>query len=90
MEIKGRILIYTSLDCIFCVKAKQKLTELNLPFEEVILDSFPTVREEVKRRTGRKTVPQIFFNEIHIGGYEDLMKLVSSATDNSLVSFYDK
>lgn len=76
MDIKGRILIYTTFDCVSCIKSKQKFDELRLPYFEVVLDSFPSLREEVKRRTGQNTVPQIFFNEIHIGGYEDLQSAV--------------
>ena len=44
---------------------------------DVNLDHYPERRHEMQERTGRRTVPQIFFNSKHIGGFEDLKKLVS-------------
>ena len=58
------------------MKAKHTLQELGLPFNDVNLENFPQCRTYVKERTGRNTVPQIFFNSHHIGGNDDLQKLV--------------
>ena len=43
---------------------------------DVNLDKYPERRHEMQERTGRRTVPQIFFNDHHIGGFDDLKKLV--------------
>lgn len=78
MELKGRILIYSILGCPHCMRAKNILLEKNLPYTEVRLDLYPHIKEDVAKRSGGKhTVPQIFFNEIHIGGNDNLQKLVS-------------
>ena len=77
MELKGRILVYSILGCPHCMRAKNTLMELGLPYVDVRLDIYPKeVREELKRRTGKSTVPQIFFNAHHIGGNDELQKLV--------------
>ena len=47
-----------------------------VPYVEVNLDRYPGRRYEMQERTGRRTVPQIFFNNKHIGGFDDLKKLV--------------
>lgn len=77
MDLQGRILVYSILGCPHCMRAKSTLQELNLPYTDVRLDIYPkSVREYVQQRTGRSTVPQIFFNATHIGGNDDLQKLV--------------
>ena len=52
------------------------LTDLQVPFVDVNLEKYPERRYEMQERTGRRTVPQIFFNSMHIGGYDDIKKLV--------------
>ena len=52
------------------------LTDLQVPFVDVNLEKYPERRYEMQERTGRRTVPQIFFNSKHIGGYDDIKKLV--------------
>uniref|UniRef100_A0A914VZH9 DEP domain-containing protein n=1 Tax=Plectus sambesii TaxID=2011161 RepID=A0A914VZH9_9BILA len=77
-DAKGSVLIYSIVACPRCMKAKNRLTELGIPYKEVSLDNFPQCREEMEARTNGKTsLPQIFFNEIHIGGVEELDELIS-------------
>ena len=77
IELKGQILVYSIVGCPHCKRAKQTLRELGLPFAEVSLDSYDeSVRESVRERTGKRTVPQVFFNAVHIGGNEELQALV--------------
>ena len=76
MLLKGRIIVYSITGCHFCMKAKHILQELELPFTAVNFDKFPQCRAYVKERTGSNSVPQIFFNNHHIGGIDDLQKLV--------------
>ncbi|XP_076462011.1 uncharacterized protein LOC143294531 [Babylonia areolata] len=78
MELQGRIVVYSILGCPHCMRAKNTLMELGLPYQDVRLDLYPKeVREQVKARTGKSTVPQIYFNAHHIGGNDDLQKLVN-------------
>ena len=77
MALKGRIMVYSIIGCPHCMRAKNTLQELSLPFVDINLDSFPQCREPMKLKTGKTSVPQIFFNDIHIGGNEELQNLVS-------------
>ncbi|XP_046565783.1 uncharacterized protein LOC124274466 [Haliotis rubra] len=77
MELKGRVIVYSILGCPHCMRAKNSLQELRLPYSDVGLDKFPQCRQELQTRTGKKTVPQIFFNAVHVGGNDDLQKLIA-------------
>lgn len=76
MELKGRVLVYSILGCPHCMRAKNTLQELGVPYTDVSLDKFPHLRQDMQMRTQKRTVPQIFFNAKHIGGNEDLQNLI--------------
>ena len=77
INLKGRIVVYSIVGCPHCLKAKSTLRDLKLVYTDVSLDRFPArVREWLKERTGKSSVPQIFFNGTHVGGNEDFQKLV--------------
>ena len=68
--------VYMGPRCNFCDAAKRLLIRNNIPFKEINIAIEEGKREEMlKKSNGRKTIPQIFFNEIHIGGYEELRAL---------------
>lgn len=74
----GRVLVYSIVGCPHCKTAKHTLTEKGIPYTEVSLDKYdPSVAKDVKLKTGKTTVPQIFFNERFIGGNVELQELVS-------------
>ena len=76
-DLKGRIVVYSIVGCPHCLKAKSTLHDLKLTYTDVSVDRFPArVREWLKERTGRSSVPQIFFNAKHVGGNEEFQKLV--------------
>lgn len=79
-EFKGRVLIFSIPTCRFCKRAKSLLSELAVPYHDVNLERYPERRQEAQERTGRRSVPQIFFNDQHIGGYDELKKAVSNGT----------
>ena len=79
MDLKGRIIVYSIVGCPHCMKAKHSLKEKGIPFHDVSLNSFPQCRADLRERTKKTSVPQIFFNNIHVGGNDDLQKLVSNA-----------
>ena len=82
-----KILIYTSSLCGFCYRAKSLLKKKNIPFEEIDVDLDYSKRNEmIKRSGGRTSVPQIFFNDHHIGGCDDLYKLEE---ENNLEIFFE-
>lgn len=74
-----KIKVYTADSCPYCVRAKQLLTGRGLVFEEVKIGWDDAAAWEVlAKRTGMKTVPQIFFAEDCIGGYTELAALDAS------------
>ena len=78
MDFKGRVIIFSIPSCRFCKRAKSLLSELAVPYHDVNVERHPERRQEAQARTGRRSVPQIFFNDKHIGGYDELKKAVSS------------
>jgi glutaredoxin 3 len=71
-----KITIYTTSICPYCVRAKQLFKHKGLEFEEVdvALDSSRRA-EMIQRANGRRTVPQIFIDNVHVGGCDDLYEL---------------
>lgn len=67
--------MYTTRFCPFCVMAKRLLAAKGVACEEVNVESDPVQRAEMMSRTGRRTVPQIFIGEKHVGGYDDIAAL---------------
>lgn len=67
-----KALMYTTATCPYCVLAKRLLQEKGVSYTEIRVDLDDTEREKMITLTGRRTVPQIFIDEQHIGGYDDL------------------
>ena len=83
----SKIEIYSSMWCPFCHRAKQLLQSKGAGFEEFDVDVNPALRNEMTQRSGgRQTVPQIFINGEHIGGYEDLRLLNKDGRLDGLVA----
>ena len=76
MSFRGRVIVYSITGCPHCIKAKHTLQEHGIPFNDVNLEHYPQCRTEVKERTGKNTVPQIFFNDTYVGGNSELQTLV--------------
>lgn len=71
-----RIEIYTTSSCPYCNMAKSLLDKKKAAYEETAVDSDPEkLAESVERSGGRKTVPQIFIDGQHVGGYDELNAL---------------
>lgn len=71
-----KILMYSTGVCPYCVRAEQLLTRKGVTeIEKVRVDLDPARREEMMQRTGRRTVPQIYIGETHVGGCDDLYAL---------------
>ena len=70
--------MYTTAVCPYCVQAKRILKSKGVELiEEIRIDTNPTERSAMMERTGRRTVPQIFIGDTHVGGCDDLMDLDS-------------
>ena len=69
------ILIYTTAICPYCVMAKRLLDKKGVTYKEINVDSAPGLREELMQKTKRRTVPQIYIGDFHVGGFDDLSAL---------------
>jgi glutaredoxin 3 len=70
------VLIYTTPSCPYCVKAKSLLTKKGIKFQEIDVAQDDSVRASmIAKAGGRRTVPQIFIGETHVGGCDDLYAL---------------
>jgi glutaredoxin 3 len=71
----AKVLMYLTAACPFCQSADRLLQEKGAEVEKVRVDLEPARRAEMLRRSGRRTVPQIWIGERHIGGCDDLYAL---------------
>lgn len=72
----ARVLMYTTAVCPYCIRAKQLLKARGVSeIEEIRIDLDPAQRDEMMQKTKRRTVPQIYIGETHVGGCDDLMAL---------------
>jgi glutaredoxin 3 len=72
----ARVLMYTTAVCPYCIRAKQLLTARGVTqIEEVRIDLEPERRDEMMLKTQRRTVPQIYIGDTHVGGCDDLYAL---------------
>ena len=70
------VTIYTTVSCVFCLRAKEYLRSKGVAYEEVDVSGDEEARARlVERSDGQRTVPQIFVGEVHVGGYTDLVAL---------------
>lgn len=69
-----KIEVYSTAFCPYCVSAKNLLKSKGLEWTEVRIDMDPAQRDAMLARSGgRRTVPQIFINDAHVGGFDDLV-----------------
>ena len=70
------ITMYTGPMCNFCDAAKRLLSRNNLKYEEIDISTKDGLRDEmIKKANGKRTIPQIFFGDHHVGGYTELREL---------------
>ena len=78
--------MYTGPLCNFCDAAKRLLLRNNLEFNEIDISTKDGLIDEmIKKANGRKTIPQIFINDHHVGGYEELRALEKNGELDNLI-----
>lgn len=83
----AEVVIYTSPMCGYCYRAKKLLERKGVAFTEVDVESDSTRRQEmIARAGGRYTVPQIFINNRHVGGCDDLYELENAGRLDELLA----
>ena len=71
----AKVVIYSKNYCPFCVRAKSLLDGKGVSYEEIMVDQDPQMFEDLKKKSGMMTVPQIFIDDKLIGGYTELAAL---------------
>jgi len=71
-----KVKIYTTKVCPYCVRAKQLFKSKNITYEEITVDPYDeAIWAEMEKRSGMKTVPQIFIDDKCVGGFTDIAEL---------------
>lgn len=78
-----KVVMYATAWCPYCARARNLLTGKGVGFEEIDVDA--TGREEMIRRSGRRTVPQIFIGDTHVGGSDELLALEAAGKLDTLL-----
>lgn len=71
----AQVKMYSSRFCPFCMRAKALLKSKGAEFDELIVDGDRELRQTMMAESGRHTVPQIWIDELHVGGCDDLVAL---------------
>jgi glutaredoxin 3 len=79
------ILIYTTSICPYCMMAKRLLDKKGQRYTEINVDAEPGLREEIMRKTKRRTVPQIYIGDYYVGGFDELYALDQQKKLNELL-----
>ena len=70
-----KVVMYVTDWCPYCTRARSLLADKGVAVQEIDVEAVPGAREEMRARSGRATVPQIFIGETHVGGSDDLQAL---------------
>ena len=81
---RAEVVMYSSAICPYCVAAKNFLKQRGVEWREVRVDLDPVARTEMLERAKRTSVPQIFINGTHVGGFDDMVALVRRCLDLTL------
>lgn len=72
----AKVTMYSTAVCPYCVRAEMLLKQRGVTeIQKIRIDTDPTQRDAMMQRTGRRTVPQLFIGDTHVGGYDDLAAL---------------
>ena len=81
-----KILVYSGPMCNFCEAAKKLLNRNNLKYDVKDISKGADIRDEmIKKSNGKRTIPQIFFDDYHVGGYVELRELEKNGTLKGLL-----
>jgi glutaredoxin 3 len=79
------VVMYTTSWCPYCERARKLLARKNVAFSEIDVESSPAKRSEMQQKSGRRTVPQIFIGDTHVGGSDDLHALEDAGKLDALL-----
>ena len=79
------VVMYTTNWCPYCERARRLLASKNVSIQEIDVESAPAKRAEMQTRSGRRSVPQIFIGDHHVGGSDDLQALEAAGKLDGLL-----
>jgi len=79
------VVMYTTNWCPYCARARKLLATKNVSVDDIDVESAPARRAEMQSRSGRRTVPQIFIGDHHVGGCDDLVALEDAGKLDALL-----
>jgi len=79
------VVMYSTSWCPYCERARRLLSSKNAPIQEIDIESAPEKRAEMLQRSGRRSVPQIFIGDQHVGGSDDLAALEAAGKLDALL-----
>jgi glutaredoxin 3 len=79
------VVMYTTNWCPYCERARRLLAAKNVSIDEIDVESSPDKRAEMQARSGRRSVPQIFIGDHHVGGSDDLQDLEAAGKLDGLL-----
>lgn len=71
----AKVEVYTTASCPYCVRAKRLLDKKGVAYSEIRIDGDRAQIRAMMERSKRRTVPQIFIDDCHVGGYDDMAEL---------------
>jgi glutaredoxin 3 len=86
-QVMAKVLMYTTAVCPYCIRAEQLLHSKGITdIDKIRVDLQPELRISMMEKTGRRTVPQIYINGEHVGGFDDLASLNHSGKLDELLT----
>ena len=73
--LSPQVVLYTTRFCPYCTRARALLVRKGVEFNDISVDADPERRAEMQARSGRRTVPQIWIGDYHVGGFDELAAL---------------
>ncbi len=75
MSSTAPVVMYSNTTCGYCGAARMLLTKKGVEFQDIVVTDDPRLRTKMEQLSGRRTVPQIFIGDHHVGGFDDLYAL---------------
>jgi glutaredoxin 3 len=83
--MSAAVTMYTTSWCPYCERARKLFTSKGVGFQEIDIEAAPEKRAEMQSRSGRRSVPQIFIGDQHVGGSDDLHALDAAGKLDALL-----
>ena len=75
LAVSASVVLYTTRFCPYCIAARRLLQSKSVEYTDIAVDGDVSLRREMEQKSGQRTVPQIWIDEQHVGGYDDLAAL---------------